>query len=163
MYYVMVWLICFGMITWKTETLDELLLGGLLITILIIACKTDLTRLIIPNKLIGIAGAIGLLLIFVLDLNQLADHLYGALIAGGILFVVALFTNLGGGDIKLFAVVGLILGSEASLLALLLTSVTGFVYGISLILRRVPRTLNIPLAPSITIGSFMSFILHNFH
>ena len=83
-------------------------------------------------------------------------HLVAALIFGGGLLILSLVMDrilkrdsLGGGDIKLFFVVGLYLGIAATLFSLLLACVLGLVF--AFLRKRIGNSKNeqIPFGPSI--------------
>ena len=63
------------------------------------------------------------------------DSLVGAVVGFGILYIIAVLSNggMGGGDIKLFFLIGLVLGTIDTLLTLFLVAVIGMVVGITML------------------------------
>lgn len=104
----------------------------IIVSILITISIIDMKHKIIPDSL-NIAGAIaGIVYIFITKASML-NSMLGALIGLGLFLSISLLTNaMGGGDIKLMAVLGFIFGVKG----VLFISVTSFVIGavISLIL-----------------------------
>ena len=88
----------------------------------------------------------------------------GALLGGGLLFTVAWTyeratgrEGMGGGDIKLLAMIGAFLGWQGVLLTLLLGSLVGSAIGISLMITRgADAKLAIPFGPFLSIGAFVA-------
>lgn len=88
----------------------------------------------------------------------------GALLGGGILFAVAYGyeratgrEGMGGGDVKLLAMVGAFLGWQGVLLTLLLGSLVGSAIGISVMVARgADSKLAIPFGPFLSIGAFVA-------
>ncbi|EPZ53505.1 type IV leader peptidase family protein [[Clostridium] sordellii ATCC 9714] len=72
---------------------------------------------------------------------------------------------MGGGDIKLYTMVGLFLGSKLSLLTILFSIYIGAFYGIFIILYNKIRNKNynsmIPFGPFISIASIVSLFYGN--
>ena len=101
------------------------------------------------------------------------DSLLGGLIGFGVFFVFYLLGGMGGGDIKLMAAFGAIVGSGQVVLAALLTAMAGGLMGIVYLaykkLRRIidrkadgsvkaDRKEFIPYAPAISLGVLLSFL-----
>jgi len=63
---------------------------------------------------------------------------------------------LGGGDVKLYAIIGLVLGARDTLLSVFFASLIGLIYG--LIISKNKNTSNyLPFVPFITIGVFIVY------
>jgi leader peptidase (prepilin peptidase)/N-methyltransferase len=140
--------------------LTALLLKQLfLIAVLIVVSFIDLKYLIIPDRIILFSLACGLLLnLFIRDLSLLSAVL-GLAGATAFLLVPALISpgGMGGGDIKLAAVIGFFLGWPNGLLAVFLGCLLGAVTGIALVLARVKgRKDAIPLGPYLAAGTMLA-------
>lgn len=98
----------------------------LLLAVLIPACATDLWRHKIPN-LITYPGLLAGLLwgFFSAGLAGLGNHLLGAVTAGFPLLLMFLGGSLGGGDVKLMAAVGAIMGFPTAINALFASIMVG--------------------------------------
>lgn len=131
---------------------------ALFVFLLYLAVLWDLRERMIPDwiPLSGI-GAGFLLSIFLLR-QEWFMPLLGVLVAGGLMLVVALirYGKLGGGDIKLAAMMGAFLGPQSALLAILISAVAGFVVGAVLIFTgRLERDATVAYAPFLFLGSFL--------
>jgi leader peptidase (prepilin peptidase)/N-methyltransferase len=136
----------------------------ILFSALLVVTGTDLTHKIIPNVvtvpgiLVGLFGAAT-----VLPVGPV-NALLGVAVGGGILWALAwaspyLFgkEGMGGGDIKLLAMIGAFLGWKPALLTILIGSLTGSVIGISLIaLKFMKRDEYIPFGPFLVLGAIVS-------
>lgn len=119
----------------------------------------DLESYVIPDGCLWIAaGAWALALPFAgWSWAEIGLHVLAGLVYGGGLLAVSLLMDrllkkesLGGGDIKLFAVVGLYLGLVGTLFALLLACVVGLLFALA---RRARSGQAIPFGPSISLAA----------
>ncbi len=134
---------------------------------LIIITVIDLYHQIIPD-VISLPGiGVGLLGALVVPQVTFLNALIGVIVGGGSLFLVAtiyqwLFKRegMGGGDVKLLAMIGAFLGWKAVLLTILLSSFVGSVVGIILILIK-GRDFKyaIPFGPFLALGAVISLFL----
>jgi len=144
--------------TWTT------VLYAILFSALVVVTGTDLTHKIIPNVVtlpgivLGLIGGATVLPV------GLINALLGVAVGGGILWALALASpyffgkeGMGGGDIKLLAMIGAFLGWKPALLTIMIGSLTGSVIGISLIaLRFMKREEYIPFGPFLVLGALLS-------
>jgi leader peptidase (prepilin peptidase)/N-methyltransferase len=121
----------------------------------------DLDHQIIPDA-ISLPGIVAGVIVSALGQGSpLLDSVLGVLVGGGILYAVAVgyhaFTGregMGGGDIKLLAMIGAFLGWRGVLVTLIVGSFTGAVVGISLIVaRRTESRIPIPFGPFLALGA----------
>jgi leader peptidase (prepilin peptidase)/N-methyltransferase len=98
-----------------------------LLIVLAAAIVLDLTSLIVPNVLTVPALAYALVLAAILDHPGLGEALMGVTVVGGSLALMAALSRggLGGGDVKLGAVLGAALGWQPALVAFVLSQVVG--------------------------------------
>ena len=129
-------------------------------SVLLIICIIDYYEQIIPDGLVVLILAAtviykGAAYFIAKAPLQLIDSLYGFL-SGGLLFLaIAVASNgaMGGGDIKLIAVLGLILGLKKTLLNILLSFLIGAVVSLYLLLSgKKGRKDAIPFGPFINIA-----------
>lgn len=141
------------------QSLLFLLFAASLITITFI----DLDHQIIPD-IISIPGIFfGIGASFFIPLTSLLESLFGILIGGGFLFFVATgykwFTGregMGGGDIKLLAMVGAWLGWKAIPFILFSSSLIGvLIGGGSLLISKKGLRYKIPFGPFLSISSII--------
>ncbi|MFS0780747.1 prepilin peptidase [Bacillus sp. 1P06AnD] len=139
---------------------SELLFAYALISLLVIVTVSDLAYMLIPDKILLVFAAIFLLLMFFLDTLHPLDSILGAVAGFGILLLIALASNggMGGGDIKLFAVLGFALGVKLTLLALFFSVLYGAVIGLILMLAGVVKKKQpVPFGPFIALGALTSY------
>jgi leader peptidase (prepilin peptidase)/N-methyltransferase len=134
---------------------------GAFVAALIVVTFIDLDHQIIPD-VISLPGiVVGLVASALGQGPPLLHSVLGALVGGGILYAVAAGYHaltgregMGGGDIKLLAMIGAFLGWRGVLVSLIIGSFTGAVVGISLILvRRQDSRVPIPFGPFLALGA----------
>ncbi len=113
---------------------------------LIVITVIDLFHQIIPD-VISLPGiGVGLIASFILPQLTFLNSLIGVLLGGGSLFLVATFyqwlfkrEGMGGGDVKLLAMIGAFLGWKAVILTILLGSLIGSIIGVIVMMRQRER------------------------
>ena len=117
-----------------------------LLSSLIVVTGTDLSHTMIPDAVTLPGIVIGLLCAVLILPIGLVDSLLGVLLGGGILWFLAWISpyvfgkeGMGGGDIKLMAMVGAFLGWQPVLLAIMIGSFLGSIVGVGLIAIGVMR------------------------
>jgi leader peptidase (prepilin peptidase) / N-methyltransferase len=131
---------------------------------LIVITVIDLYHQIIPDviSLPGIGA--GLLVSLVFPQITFFNSLSGVLLGGGSLFLVATVyqwllkrEGMGGGDVKLLAMIGAFLGWKAVILTILLSSLIGSVTGVVLMLiKGKDFKYAIPFGPFLSLGAILS-------
>jgi leader peptidase (prepilin peptidase)/N-methyltransferase len=138
----------------------ELIVALLFISMLVIITVSDLAYMLIPDKIL-LFFLIPIIVSRIFSpLTPWWDSLVGAVVGFGLLFFIALVSKggMGGGDIKLFFVIGLVLGTVNTLLTLFLASIIGTVFGIiSLRIAKKGRKTPIPFGPSIAIAAVIAY------
>jgi leader peptidase (prepilin peptidase)/N-methyltransferase len=141
------------------EFLQALLLFGVLLVVSVI----DLYHQIIPNVITYPGIIIGLIFSGLTGSPGWVSSAIGLLIGGGLLWALALVyewlahrEGMGGGDIKLLAMIGAFQGWPGVLVALLAGSFIGTVVGLLLILIwKKERTHAIPFGPFLSLGALL--------
>jgi len=142
---------------------------GVFVAALIVITFIDLDHQIIPD-VISLPGIAVGLLCSALGLGPgLVDSGIGVLVGGGLLYAVAEGyyrltgrEGMGGGDIKLLAMIGAFLGWQGVLVTLLLGSLTGSIVGTSLILlQRTDARVPIPFGPFLACGALCALVYGN--
>ncbi|KAB8138991.1 prepilin peptidase [Gracilibacillus oryzae] len=132
--------------------------------ILVISIYTDLKSKKIYNWITFPSMLYFSLFHLVFNLEEILAYILGFLLVGGICFLIAMFTNsLGGGDIKLLALLGLAFGIDPGFHILLYSYLlTAFIAVPILILKKInPDKMyikEIPMAPFIALGTFIVYI-----
>jgi leader peptidase (prepilin peptidase) / N-methyltransferase len=131
---------------------------------LVVITVIDLYHQIIPD-VISLPGiGVGLLASWILSSAFPTNALIGLLLGGGSLFIVAtlyqwLFKRegMGGGDVKLLAMIGAFLGWKAVIVTVLLSSLIGSIVGIAVMLwKGKDLKYAIPFGPFLALGALIS-------
>lgn len=138
----------------------ELIIALLFVSLLVIITVSDLSYMIIPDRVL-LPFAIALLILrWIIPTSPWWDSLLGAAVGFCVLYVIAVVSKggMGGGDIKLFFVIGLVLGTMNTLLTLFLASLIGSIVGIY-VLKKTGKGRKTPVAfgPSIAAAAILSY------
>jgi len=141
----------------------------LFVTALIVITVIDLYHQIIPD-VISLPGiGVGLLASLMIPQITFLNSLVGVLLGGGSLFLVATLyqwmfkrEGMGGGDVKLLAMIGAFLGWKAVILTILLGSLIGSVIGIIImVLKGKDFKYAIPFGPFLSLGAVIALFYEN--
>jgi leader peptidase (prepilin peptidase)/N-methyltransferase len=148
----------------RDDSVAEVALDLIFLTMLAAITLTDLEQRIIPNKIL-LAGAVLCLAIAApTDPSGLPERLAAAAIAGGLLFLVVLAypKGMGLGDVKLTATMGLFLGWAVAP-AILVGLFAGSIVGVALIARHgaEARKMAIPFGPFLALGGVVGMLVGN--
>jgi len=127
-----------------------------LMSVFVVVTFIDLEHKIIPDGITLPGIAIGLLLGPLVLKISFIDSLLGVIVGGGLFFLVAVVSRggMGGGDIKLIAMMGGFIGWKAVLLTIFLGSAFGAAVGIALMaLKGMHRKTPIPFGPFLVAGA----------
>lgn len=129
--------------------------------ILLAVSRADLERRVIPDRAVAVLMALGAVLAAFSRDMPFYDRLIGlAAVSVPLLLAADFLGGLGGGDVKLMAACGLLLGWKLSILALLFGSVFASAAGLSLMLRhRATRKTEIPYGPFLGLGTVCAMLL----
>jgi leader peptidase (prepilin peptidase) / N-methyltransferase len=153
---------------WHFGLMPETFVYAALYSALIVVTGTDLSHRIIPDAVTLPGIVIGLLsAVFLLPIG-IINSLAGMLVGGGILWSLAWLSpilfgkeGMGGGDIKLMAMVGAFLGWKPVLLAIMVASLIGSITGGGLIAAGVMRRHEyLPFGPFLAVGSMITLFFH---
>jgi leader peptidase (prepilin peptidase) / N-methyltransferase len=141
----------------------ELPVNMIFTALLLVISFIDFDSQIIPDALSLGGLAAGFLLSFVRPFFGVLDAVYGILLGGGILFVIAYGYQLvakregmGGGDIKLIAMIGAFCGIKGVIFSIMSASFIGTIVGIPLMLIKGRDTkYAIPFGPFLSLGSLI--------
>ncbi|QCJ43627.1 prepilin peptidase [Bacillus sp. S3] len=138
----------------------ELVVALTLISMFMIIVVSDIHYMIIPDKILIWFAGIFLLERIVWPLSPWWDSLLGAITGFVVLLLIALVSKggMGGGDVKLYAVLGLVLGVKLVLLSFFLSTLLGAVFGgLALLLKIVKRRQPVPFGPFIAAGTLIAY------
>lgn len=123
---------------------------------------------LLPNVLVyslGLASAafILALALFTTDVELIAGSVIGALLLGGIFWLIYQVSDgkwLGGGDVRLVTVMGILLGWQKSLLAVVLASYIATFFILLLVLvRKYHKKMRIAFGPFLLGATYVTFLL----
>lgn len=134
----------------------ELIIAWLFISLLAIITVSDILYTIILDKVLLFFGLVIFILRICSPLNPWWDMLTGAFFGFSLLLLLAISSKggMGGGDIKLYFIIGLVLGIKLTLVSLFLSAVIGLL--VAVVLKRGFGKI-IPFGPSIAIGSLLAY------
>jgi leader peptidase (prepilin peptidase)/N-methyltransferase len=134
---------------------------ALLAVALVIVSWIDLAHTIIPDT-ITLPGIIaGVVASVAITPVGLSNALVGIGLGGGLFFLVAVLSRggMGGGDIKLIAMIGAFLGWRAVLVTILLGALSGAIVGVALILLKQKRRKDpVPFGPFLALGALLAMV-----
>jgi len=141
----------------------EGLIYYIFIATLLVITFIDIDHQIIPDRITLPGIVVFFLASFALPSISLKDSLLGLLVGGGTLFLIgwsySLITHkegMGGGDIKLLAMIGVLIGWKGILFTIFTSSATGTIAGIIKMLhQRKNMKLAIPFGPFLSIGAIL--------
>ncbi|MBS4199819.1 prepilin peptidase [Bacillus sp. FJAT-49732] len=143
----------------------ELFIVWTLMSLFVIIFITDITYMLIPDKILLVFAVFFLIERFFLPLDPWWDSMLGAAIGFSLLLFIAVISKggMGGGDIKLYAVIGFALGTKLVLLSLLAATMIGGVIGIiGMFFGFFKKKEPIPFGPFIGIGTLIMYFYHQY-
>jgi leader peptidase (prepilin peptidase)/N-methyltransferase len=143
--------------------LHEGLILYVLVATLLVVTFIDIDYQIIPDAITYPGIVIGFLSSFVLKNITYKESLLGIAVGGGLLLLVAsgyyFLTKkegMGGGDVKLLAMIGAFLGWKAAIFTIMVGSAIGTVLGIAMAIRtQGGRSLAVPFGPFLSLGALL--------
>ncbi|KHF29683.1 Type 4 prepilin-like proteins leader peptide-processing enzyme [Anoxybacillus sp. BCO1] len=139
----------------------EVAVSWTLISLFVIIFVSDVHYMVIPNRVLLFFTPLLLVeRLWIAPLTPWWDSLLGSVVGFMILFVIAVVSKggMGGGDIKLFALIGLALGAKLTVLAFFLSTLVGTIFGlIGMALGRVKRGEPMPFGPAIVAGTLIAY------
>ncbi|MBD8034541.1 prepilin peptidase [Solibacillus merdavium] len=146
--------------TWQLGITWELAVALLFISLLVIINVSDIAYMLIPDKILLFFLPLLIVGRILSPLEPWWDSIVGAVLGFSLLLLIAIISKggMGGGDIKLFLLIGLVLGTYNTLLTLFLASIIGTIVGIVILkVRRKGRKTPVPFGPSIAIASIVVY------
>lgn len=142
------------------EMFNRLLLDIVLFIILVTGIYYDMTKRIIPNFLTGGGIIFGLIMVFILGTpEQVKGHLFGLVLGFGFFYILYLMNWVGGGDVKLMGVIGLLRGVGFLVSCIIYTAIFGGVIAIiclihALYKKKKVKDIRVPYGTAICMGTF---------
>jgi len=144
---------------WKFGLGWQLLVYGLLFSTLVVVTFIDLSHQIVPDRITLPGMVVGALAAATVLPAGLVNALIGILLGGGLFYLVAILSRggMGGGDIKLIAMIGAFLGWRNVLLTIFIAALTGSILGLYLmIVLGKDRKYPVPFGPFLALGAVVS-------
>ncbi|MDG5470953.1 prepilin peptidase [Jeotgalibacillus sp. ET6] len=152
--------ILFAYAFWVHQFSLEFAAAILFISLLVIITVSDLAYMIIPDKILLFFGTALLAVRVVEPLSPWWNAYLGAGVGFTLLLLIAIVSKggMGGGDIKLYAVIGLVLGVKLTLLSFFLATFIGTIAGIAgIVWKSKNRKEPVPFGPSIAAASIITY------
>jgi leader peptidase (prepilin peptidase)/N-methyltransferase len=133
--------------------------GCVFSVILLGAAFIDWDHGIIPDRLTYPGIIIGLILSF--GTLGFLPALYGTLAFGGLMLAIAVISKggMGGGDVKLAAVIGAFTGVTGSAVTLLMASLLGAIFGLGVMaVKKTGRKTPIKFGPFLAMSAYIAFL-----
>ena len=136
----------------------QLLIALPLTMILIVITMIDIDTLEIYDRFQIMLFILALINLMISPLPWI-DHVIGFFIISIPFYIIALLTNgMGGGDIKLIAIAGFLLGYQATLVTFFISTLTGSIWAIYLlIIKKSGRKTQLPFGPFLCIGIYNAY------
>lgn len=141
----------------------ELIVAWTLISLFVIIFVSDITYMLIPDKILIVFAGIFLVERIFLPLTPWWDSILGAAIGFSLLLLIAVVSKggMGGGDIKFFALIGFVVGTKVMILSFFLATLYGAIFGVvALLLKKVKRGNPIPFGPFIGAGTLTAYYFY---
>ncbi|MFZ3578202.1 prepilin peptidase [Virgibacillus sp. DJP39] len=155
----------FALSFWKIGITFELIIGLLLVSMLMIILVSDIKYMLIPNKVLLFFLPLFIVLRFLHPLDSWLTSLTGAIAGVGITAIIILASKggMGAGDMKLFGILGIVLGLNQILLVFFLSTIIGAIVGSLLLLFKIiSRKQPIPFGPYIVVAGLVAYFYGDF-
>ena len=156
---------CRALIAWRFGGTAVTYVYCLLFSALVVVSFIDLDHMIVPDRITLPGMALGLV-VGTLLLPRWWDSIGGLALGGGMLYFMAWISpylfgkeGMGGGDIKLLAMIGAFLGWQQVLLTVIVGGIVGAGVGVALIGARImTRGAYIPFGPFLSLGAVVAML-----
>jgi leader peptidase (prepilin peptidase)/N-methyltransferase len=151
--------VAFLLAAWRSASIRDMLVTWLFLSLLIAVAGIDLEHQIIPDRISVPGIALGFVTSFLGTRTSWLDSLLGLLAGGGVLLAVIVLSRggMGGGDMKLGAMIGAFLGLKLTLLTLFGAVLLGGLVAIALLSAGIRgRKDPIPFGPFLATAAAVS-------
>lgn len=138
----------------------EFITACLFISMLMIVFVTDYHYMLIPNKVLLFFLPFLVIMRVLVPLEPWYNSIIGAVVGYGLLALIIILSKggMGAGDMKLFGVLGIVLGLGNTLLTFFLASLFGAVLGVILqIGQKIGKRQAIPFGPYIVVAAIIAY------
>ena len=151
----------FVLAAWQSSSPGRLLTDWLFVSVLVVVAGIDIDHQVIPDRITLPGIGVGVLLSFLGIRASWLESLLGIAVGGGLLFAVILLSGggMGGGDMKLGAMIGAFLGYKLALLALFVAVILGGLVAVALLSTGIRRRKDpIPFGPFLAAGAALAML-----
>ena len=144
------------------KTITSLILVSVLIAVSFIDIKYKEipTEITVTGFILVLAAYIFSFITKIMTIQELLDYLYGFLLAAVVMFIFALPGWMGGGDFKLSAFIGFVLGFKLTIVFLFLSfAIGGLISIIQIMFTKGSIEKYVPFAPYLALGSITALLL----
>lgn len=148
--------LCFALSYWRFDLTFEFILALLVVSLTVIIIVTDQTYYLIPNKILLFFLPLFIIGRIVVPLSTWWSPLLGAMIGFGLLFLIIIVSRggMGAGDMKYFALLGIVFGYPYIFLVFFLSTLYGALVNVFLLmLKKVSRKSKVPFGPYISLAA----------
>lgn len=142
------------------DNLLEFITFAIFVSLMVIVSVSDLYYKIVPDKILLVFLPLLLVFRILSPIEHWYDGLVGGIIGFCVTYLISIYGKkrfkqeaLGGGDIKLYFLVGMFLGYQNVLLSLFFAAFTGLIY----VVATKSRENLIPFVPFVFLGSVISY------
>ncbi|MCJ7839896.1 prepilin peptidase [Lederbergia sp. NSJ-179] len=142
----------------------ELIIAWTLITLLVIIFITDIKFMLIPDKILFFFAFVFIGERLIYPLQPWWDSIAGAALIFMMLLIIAILSKggMGGGDIKLYTVLGIVLGTKLVLVSFFFANILGAIAGlIGMAIGIFEKRKPIPFGPFIAIATLIAYFYHD--
>ncbi|TRM12947.1 prepilin peptidase [Lentibacillus cibarius] len=138
----------------------ELITAILLMAMLVILFISDMSFMLIPNSILLFFLPLFIIMRIIQPLDPWWASITGAFVGLAIIALIILVSNggMGAGDMKLFGVLGIVLGVEKTLLTFFLSCMIGAIIGAVLLLFKIiDHKQPVPFGPYIVLATIVTY------
>lgn len=138
----------------------ELFVALLFISLLVCITVSDLSYMLIPDKILMFFLPLLIIGRLFSPLTPWWDSIVAAILGFSLLLLIAIVSKggMGGGDIKLFFLLGIVLGTVNTLLTLFFAAIIGMMIGLIVLkVKKQGRKTPIPFGPSIALAAIVVY------
>jgi leader peptidase (prepilin peptidase) / N-methyltransferase len=159
--------LAFMLFNWQFGVTYSFFLWSVLFSTLLVTSIIDISYGIIPNRLLLSVALMGIFIHVIGNQSKIFTYFIAGTIGAALILLMAIIGRvlykqqaMGGGDVKLFAVVGLFIGMPDIFIVFLLAVVSGAVWGVvGMIIGKYQRKSALPFAPFIALGTIIYFLI----
>ena len=151
--------ILFGLVVYQYGYSIKSLIGLIFMSILVIVAVMDIDTMEILDRFQILILILALINFFITELS-FYNHVIAFFMISVPFFIIAhFFGGMGGGDVKLVAVSGLLLGIQSTLIGFFIASITGGLVGVYLLgTKQKERSSAIAFGPYLCLGFAIAFL-----